>query len=154
MQACDVLDFFPSESSLNRFAVGFAVAFEHDPRCGFELGGLMAEIGTGAALMFAGVAGELDAVDGKHLAPDQALAVAQVKDLGKDPDDVVGEGGEVRLGVATQGDEGDVVAADGFDATAGYDALTIGEQHDFEQHGGWIGSGTGCVVVESCIEAG
>ena len=49
-----MLDFFPSEISLNRFAVGFAVAFEHDPRCGFELGGLMAEIGTGAALLFAG----------------------------------------------------------------------------------------------------
>jgi hypothetical protein len=36
--------------------------------------GTVAQFGMGAAALFAGVGGEFDAVDGEHLAPDQALA--------------------------------------------------------------------------------
>ena len=126
LQAADALDFLLSAVSLDRFAVFFAVAFEHDTGGGLKLGVRVFEVGAGAALLFAGVAGQLDAVDGEHLAPDQSLPVAQVEDLGEDAGDVIGkgrdkpgDGGEVRLGVAGEGDEGDVVAADGFDALTG-----------------------------------
>ena len=60
----------------------------------------------------------------------------------------------MRLGVSGQGDEGDVVAADGLNVTAGNNALAVSKQNDLEQHGRRIGSGTGCVVVETGIEAG
>ena len=89
------------------------------------------------------------------------MAVAQVEHLGEDAGDVVGQPGdkpgdrgEVRLGVAGQGDEGDVMTADGFDIAAGDDALAVGEQHDLEQHGGRIGGRAGCVILEPGIKAG
>ena len=128
---------------------------------GFEFGGLVFEVGTGAALLLAGVAGQLDAVDGEHLAPDQPLPIAQVEDLGEETGDVVsevrdksGNRGEVGLGVAGQGDEGDVVAAHALDASAGYDALGVGEQHDLQEHGGRIGGRAGFIILEPGIEAG
>lgn len=46
------------------------------------------------------------------------------------------------------GDEGNVIAADGFDA------LAVSKQNHIEQHGRRIGGGTRCVVVEPRIEAG
>jgi hypothetical protein len=38
--------------------------------------GTVQQLGLGAAVLLAGVGQQLDAVDGKHLAPDQARAVA------------------------------------------------------------------------------
>lgn len=161
LQAGDALVLFLPEIGFDGFLVFLPMAFEHDASGGFKLAGLVFEVGAGAALLFGCVAGELDAVDGEHLAPDQALPVAQVEHLGEDAGDVVGkrrdksgDGGEVGLGVATQGDKGDVVAADGFDAAAGDDALAVGEQHDLEQHGGRISSSACFIVPELGIEAG
>ncbi len=62
-----------------------------------------------------------------------------------------GNRGEVRLRVAGQDDEGDVVAAGGFDATAGYDALAVSEQDDLEQQGEWVGGRASGVVPEPDI---
>lgn len=136
------------------------MALEHGLGGGFQFGGLMVEVGAGAALGFAGVAGQLDAVDGEHLAPDQALPVADVEDLAEDAGDVVaerrdksGEGGEMRLAVTGQGDEGDVFAAGALDVAAADDALGIAEQDDLEQHGGRIGAGAGGVIAEAGIAA-
>jgi len=47
-----------------------------------------------------------------------------------------------------------VITADGFDASAGNDALAVSKQNNLEQHGGWVGSSAGGVVVEPGIEAG
>ena len=63
----------------------------------------------------------------------------------------VGTGGEVGPAVPRQSDEGDVVAAGGFNATAGHNALAVGEEH---KHGGRIGGSAGGVVPEPGIEAG
>lgn len=161
LQAGDAQDFFLPKIGFDGLAVCCAMSFEHDAGGGFEFGGLVFEVGSGAALLFGCIAGKLDAVDGEHLAPDQSLPITQVEDLGKDAGDVFGEAGdkpgnrgEVGLGVAGQGDEGDVVTADGFDATAGNDALAVSEQDNLEQHGGRISCSAGCVVVEPGIEAG
>jgi hypothetical protein len=99
--------------------------------------------------------------DGKHLAADQALPVAQVEHLGKELGDVVaqagdegGDGGEVWRAVAAQGDEGDVFPAGTFYSPAADEALAIGEQDDFEQHPRWVGSGTSEIVLVAGVEAG
>ena len=60
----------------------------------------------------------------------------------------------MRLAVAGQGDEGDVLAAGALDVAAADDALGIGEQDNFQEHGGRIGGGTGCIVAETGIETG
>ena len=121
----------------------------------------MCEVGTGAALLLAGVGRQFHAVDGEHLASDQTLAVAQAEHLSKDAGDVVGKTrdkcsnrGEVRLGVARQGDKGNVMTADGFDVAAGDKALAVGEQHDLEQHRWRIGGSAGFIIPEPGIEAG
>jgi hypothetical protein len=75
LQAGDALGFFLPPVGFDRLVVFFAMAFEHDAGGGFELGGLVFEVGAGAALLFAGVAGQLDAVDGEHLASNQSLTV-------------------------------------------------------------------------------
>ena len=59
----------------------------------------------------------------------------------------------MRLGVAGHGDEGDVVAADGFDVAARNEALAAGEQNNFEQHGGRITRRAGFIILEPGIEA-
>jgi hypothetical protein len=67
---------------------------------------------------------------------------------------VGGQGGDVRLAVAGQGNEGDVLATGALDGAAADDALPVGEQHDLEQHGGWKGTRAGGVVLEPCVKAG
>lgn len=42
-----------------------------------------AQFAMGAAALLASVAGQLDTIDGEHLPPDQALAVAYQQDLGE-----------------------------------------------------------------------
>lgn len=121
----------------------------------------MSKVGAGAARLFGCVAGQLDAVNGRHLASDQTLPVAQVERLGKDASKVVGqrrdksgERSEARLAVATQGNEGDVVAAGGFNVTAGNNALAVGKQNDLEEHGGRKGGRAGSIIPEPSIEMG
>ena len=50
------------------------MAFEHGLGRRFELARLTLEVGTGAALGLGGIARQLHAVDGEHLAADQVLA--------------------------------------------------------------------------------
>ena len=118
VQAGDALSFFLLEVGLDGALVFLAMPFEHDFGGGFQFAGLVFEVGSCAAFGFGGVAGQLDAVDGEHLSSDQALSVADEEYLGEDAGDVVtqgsdqsGDGGEVRLAVARQGNEGDVFAA-------------------------------------------
>ena len=59
------------------------------------VGGLVQSLGpvaqflVGAAALLAGVAGQLDAVDGEHVAPDQALGIAGHQHLGKERLDLI-----------------------------------------------------------------
>ena len=95
----------------------------------------MDEVGSGAAAQFGGVGGQLDTVDGKHLATDQAVGIAHQKHLFEDltnqvtqPADEGCDGGEVGTAVAAECDEDDVVLTQAFDATAGDDAACVGQQ--------------------------
>lgn len=119
------------------------------------------EVCAGAGLGFAGVGRELDPVDGKHLAADQSLAVAQGEHLCKKLGGEVahlrnegGQGGEVGLAVSGQGDEEDVVAAGGFDLAARNDAPAVGEKDDLEEDGGIVGGSAFDVVVVAGVESG
>lgn len=60
----------------------------------------------------------------------------------------------MRLAVAGQGDEADVILACLLDVAAADDAHGIREQHYLQQLCGRIGGGTGCVVAKARIEAG
>ena len=91
LQAGNAQVLFHFEIGLNGLLVCVAMTFEHDASGRFQLGRLMCEVGTGAALLLAGVGRQFHAVDGEHLASDQTLAVAQVEHLGKDAGNVVGE---------------------------------------------------------------
>jgi len=141
--------------------VCFTMPRQHELRCGFQFACLSFKVGTGTASRFGGIARQFHAINGKHFAPDQALLVAQAEYLTEDAGDVVtqcldkpGKGGEVRPTVAGQGDEGDVFAAGALDVAAADDALRVGKQDHFEQHGGRIGCSTCFVVAEPRIETG
>ena len=73
-EAGDALSLFLPKVGFDGMAVCFAMALEHDAGGGFEFGGLVFKVGTGAAFLLAGVAGQLDPVDSEHLASDQPLA--------------------------------------------------------------------------------
>ena len=60
----------------------------------------------------------------------------------------------MRLAVAGQGDEGDVLAAGALDAAAADNALGVGEQDNLQEHGRRISSSARCIVAEADIEAG
>jgi hypothetical protein len=59
----------------------------------------------------------------------------------------------VRLAVARQGDESNVLAAGALDIAAADDTLGIGEQDNLEKHGGRISGCTSLIVAEAGIEA-
>ncbi len=78
----------------------------------------MAQFGMSAAAFFAGVTGELDAVDGEHVAPDQALGITGHQDLTEQGFDLLteaahelGDVGVAGLAVAANGDELDIARA-------------------------------------------
>jgi len=136
-----------------------AMARHHRRRGGFELRRLPLEVGAGAAAVLGRVAGELHAVDGEHLAPDQPLPIADRHDGGEhvrdgvaQRADEVGDGGEVRGGVAAEGEEGDVLAAEARDPTAADDTVRVRTEHDLEQHGGRIRGRARVVVAEARVE--
>ena len=66
-------------------------AFERDASHSFKFGCLVFEVGAGAALLLTGVAGQLDTIDGEHLASDQFLPITQVEYLSEDAGDVAGK---------------------------------------------------------------
>jgi hypothetical protein len=65
------------------------MALQHGVCGSFQFGGLPREVGAGAAFGFGGVAGELDAIDGEHLAPNQSLPITEVEYLGEDGCNIV-----------------------------------------------------------------
>jgi hypothetical protein len=139
--------------------VVLAVAGEHRFGGGFHLVRLTLKVRSRAALGLAGVARQLDTVDGKHLTANEPLAVADEQDfleqrfdLAAQAADKVGEGGEVRGEVASEGNEGDLLTAGPLDLPATDDAAAVGEQHNLEQHGRRVGAGAGEVVLVARIE--
>ena len=111
------------------------------------------------AALLAGVAGQLDAVGGEHLAADQALGVTGHQHLREQRLDLIAQRhhklGNVRvagLAVATDGDELHVARAGGRDTAAGDQALAVGEQDDLEHHAWVIGTGARDVVLEARIQ--
>ena len=94
--------------------------------------GPVGQFGMGAAALFAGVGRELDAVNGKHLPPDQAQPVASEQHLGEQGLNVIaefahelGNMGVAGLAVAADGDELHVVQAGRFDAARGDQAPAL-----------------------------
>ena len=78
----------------------------------------VAQFGMSAAAFFAGVAGELDAVDGEHVAPNHALSITGHTDLAEQGFDLpteaayeLGNVGVAGLAVAADGDEPDIERA-------------------------------------------
>lgn len=137
------------------------MAREHRLRSRFELVGLTQEIRPRAAALLGGVARQLDAVDGEHLASDQPLTITDREHLGEDLRNLVtertnetGDRGEVRLAVAGEGDEDGMLAAQAFNAATADDTLRVGEQHELEQRRRRIGRRAGSIIAEACIERG
>ena len=161
LQAFSALALFLGEVGFCGQRVVLAVAFEHLLGGGFEFVGLMREVGTGAAFGFGRIAGQLDAVDGEHFLPDQALPVAEVEHLREEFGDFLieagdegGEGREVWRRVTGERNEGDVFPAQAFDPPAADDALRVGAENEFEQGARRIGRGTVQVVTVTGIETG
>ncbi len=121
--------------------------------------GAMQQLGVGAAPLLAGVGRQLDAVDGEHLTPDQPEPIAGEQDLGEQRPDLLaqlahelGDVGVAGLGIATDGDELDVVQAGLLDAAAGDQPPAIGQQHDLEHDARVVGAGAHLIVAKARIE--
>ena len=161
LQPLDAFGFLRRQIGLQRLRIGFTVSREHRLRRRFELRGLTLELRARAALGLRCIARQFHPIDREHLAPDQALPVADEEHLAKDARHLVperadepGQRGEVRRRVAAQGDEGDVLATSAFDAAAADDALRISKQDHLEQHRRRVGAGTGLIVIEARIPSG
>ena len=120
---------------------------------------LVSQCGKAAASFFAGVAGQLYTINGKHVPPDQALGIAGEQDLGEPGlnlrgqlADESGYGWELRRAVTGQGHGQDVLAAGAFDASAGDHASAVGQQDDFEEHCRVIGRRAGFIVVVALMQ--
>lgn len=90
-----------------------------------------AQLFMGAAAFFAGVGGELDAIDGKRVSANQSLGITghqnlaeQGFDLGAEVGLELGDVGMARLAVTADGNELDVALACLFDGSAGDQALS------------------------------
>jgi len=112
----------------------------------------------GAAALFTGVGGELDAVNSEHAPPDQSLGIAgqpdlteQGFDLGAEVGDELGNVGMAGLAITANGDELDVALARLFNRPAGDESLAIGQQNDLEHDAGVIGTGAHRTVLELVI---
>lgn len=109
----------------------------------------------------AGVAGQLDAINGEHVSANQTLGIAgeqylceQGTDLAAEFTDEFGQCGELGCAVTGQGHEEDVLAAGALDASARYQAAAIGQQDDLEQDCGVVGGSAGCIVVVAGMQTG
>jgi len=132
---------------------------EHRRRRGFQLGRLPLELGAGPTPLLRGIAGQLHPIDGKHLAPDQALLVADGQYGGEDPGDIVAQRAhevrdrrEVRRLVAAEGDERHVLLARPGDRAAADDPARVGEKHDLQQRRRGIGGRARRVILEAGVE--
>src|SRR5450759_1138243 len=92
LQAGDALGFFGFDLRLDGALVFCAMPFEHDLCCRFQFSSLTFKVSTSAALGLGGIARQLHTINGKHLAPDQTLLVADEEYLGEDAGDVVTKG--------------------------------------------------------------
>lgn len=161
LQLLDTPGFLDGKIGFDRQGIVRAMAGEHGLGGGFELGGLMGKVGTGAASGFTGIAGEFDAVDGEHLAADEPLAVTKKQDLGKQRGnlvaqgaDEVGQGSKVRGAVTRQCNESNVFATGALNGARTDHAARVGEQHNLEQHARWISTGACEVVLIAGVESG
>lgn len=135
--------------------------FDHGLGGLFHLLGLAQEVGAGAASGLAGIARQLDPIDGEHLAANQALPVADHEYLGEQlggqvahVGDELREGGEVWLTVAGDGHEQHMVAAGRFHLATADNAAAVGEQDDFQQHGRVVGRCALEAVAIAGVEVG
>ena len=126
--------------------VVLALPFDHGLGGLFHLLGLAQEIGTGTAPGFAGIAWQLDAIDGEHVAPDQALTITHGEHLGEQLGGQIAhgrnersKGGEVRQAVAGHRHKQHMLAASGLHLAATDHPAAVGQQDDFEQHGRVVG---------------
>jgi hypothetical protein len=85
---------------------------------------------------------------------DEQHFLEQRFDLGAEGADEPGEGGEVRGGIAAEGDEGHLLAAGTLDVAAADDAPAVGEEHDLEQHGRRVGGCAGEIILVAGVEPG
>ena len=114
---------FSSSRGIGLVGIPALVLGQHLLHGALDLPGLAQEVLPPAALGLRGIGGQLDTIDGEHLASDEALPIADHEDLGEDVRDgrgVIGDegsdGAEVRLAVTAQRNEDDVLPASGFDA--------------------------------------
>ena len=112
-----------------------------------------------AAALFAGVTGELDAVNSKHVPTDESLCITghqhlaeQGFDLGAQVGNELGDVGVAGLAVTTERDELDVALTGLLNRSAGDYALAVGQQHNFEHDARVVGAGTYLVVVELRVQ--
>ena len=112
IQALGALPGFLGQIRFNRLAIILAVA-RQPLLCGcFEFVGLMSKVSSRTTFGFRGVAGQFNAINGEHFSANQALAIAEIKPLGKALGDFFikagnkgREGGEVRCGIARKRNE-------------------------------------------------
>ncbi len=98
VQPLDALDFRRRQSRLGRLGICFPMALQHRLCRGFELGRLALEVRPRAAPALRRVARQLHAVDGEHLASNQALPIADRQYRCKHPGNVLAHGAhEVEL---------------------------------------------------------
>jgi len=113
-----------------------------------------------AALLLAGVAGQLDPVDGEHVASDQPEPVARHEHLGEQHADLrpelpheLGDMGVARPRVTAKGHEEHVVLAGLLDLAAADESPAVRQQHDLEHDPRVVRRSTRLVVAEPRIQS-
>jgi hypothetical protein len=141
--------------------VVLTMALQHGHRRDFELGGLPFEVHPRPTPMLGRVAGELHAIDGEHLAPDQPLGVADRDHRSEHPRDVraqraheVRDRREMRTGIAAQGNEPHMLATGPLDPAAAHAPLGVREEHHLQDHRRRIRRGACLVVPKARIKCG
>jgi hypothetical protein len=134
------------------------MALHEHLRRGFELLGL-SQLRPRATALLGRIARELDAVDRKHLAANQALSIADrdhrredMRDLVPDRAHEVRDGGEMRGLIPAQCNERHVLRTGPRNRPATHDPAGVCKQHDLQQHGRRVGRRPGVIVPEPRIE--
>jgi hypothetical protein len=114
-----------------------------------------------AAPGLGGIAGKLDAVEGKQRPTDQALAVTHQQHLGQDATnaptpctDKGGQRGEVRSGSPADGHEQAILPTGTLQGPSTHPPARVGQEDDLEQQGGGIGRGAPLIVAKPGIKLG
>lgn len=131
---------FSLPGRFDRQGVVIAVTGKHGLGRRFESLGLSGKVGTGATLLLAGVAWELDAINREHRPSDQALSVTEVENLGEEPGDILAQtrdkgsdGRKVGRAVTGECNERHVLSAQPFNPTAADHAFGVGAEDDLKQ---------------------